>query len=231
MWTEDETIMISAVEHWSYCPRQCALIHIEQVYDENVFTLRGTRAHERTDTATWEMQGTTRIERALPLWSELYGLIGRADTVEFSADGQIYPVEYKHGPRREHLHDDLQLCAQAVCLEEIFGQKVTGGAIYHHSTRRRREVAITSELRDTLAETLAQIRHARRTGTMPPPVNDHRCPNCSLIDACAPAALSAGRQAYHRRQLYTIKPEREPLKREDAAPTGQTAASQGKETL
>ena len=77
MWSDDETVMISAIEHYSYCPRQCALIHVEAIYDENVFTLRGTRAHERADTTTWEMNGTTRIERALPLWSERLGLNGR----------------------------------------------------------------------------------------------------------------------------------------------------------
>src|SRR6059058_846377 len=96
---EQEQVMISALEHYSYCPRQCALIHVEQVYDENVFTLRGSHAHERADTTTWEMVGTTRIERGLPLWSERLGLNGRADAVEFRADGTLYPVEYKHGPR------------------------------------------------------------------------------------------------------------------------------------
>jgi CRISPR-associated exonuclease Cas4 len=206
MWAEDDVVMISAIEHYSYCPRQCALIHVEQIYDENVFTLRGSRAHERADTTTWEMVGTTRVERALPLWSDLYGLNGRADTVEFRADGTIYPVEYKHGPRRQHRHDDLQLCAQAVCLEEIFGQRVTQGAIYHVSTRRRREVEFTPELRDELAEVIAQVRNQRRTGQMPPAYNDARCPRCSLVDACAPAALVAGRVAYHLRQLFVAEP-------------------------
>lgn len=205
MWREEDIVMISAIEHYSYCQRQCALIHVEQVYDENVFTLRGSRVHERADVPNWEMNGSTRIERALPLWSELYGLNGRADTVEFRADGTIYPVEYKHGPRRQHKHDDLQLCAQAVCLEEMFGQRVKEGAIYHHSTRRRREVEFTPELRDELEEIVVQIRRMRLTGQMPPPVNDARCPNCSLVDACAPAALVAGRQAYHLRQLYVAE--------------------------
>lgn len=206
MWTEDEMVMISAVEHFSYCPRQCALIHIEQVFDENVFTLRGQRAHEQADTTTCEMVGTTRIERALPLWSHKLGLNGRADTVEFRADGTLYPVEYKHGPRRQHQHDDLQLCAQALCLEEMFGQDVPEGAIYHHTTRRRREVLFTAELRDTLETTVAQIRELKRTGHMPPAYNDARCPNCSLIDACVPAALVAGSVAYFARQLYQIEP-------------------------
>jgi CRISPR-associated exonuclease Cas4 len=204
MFTDDDLVMISAIEHYSYCPRQCALIHVEQVYDENVFTLRGSRAHERVDAVSWEMDGTTRIERALPLWSDRLGLIGRADTVEFREDGTIFPVEYKHGPRREHIHDDLQLCAQAVCLEEIFSLSVTGGAIYHHSSRRRREVEFTADLRNLLEATVLNIREMRTSGVMPPPVNDARCPNCSLVDSCVPAALVSGRQAYHQRRLYAL---------------------------
>src|SRR5579871_6174065 len=150
--------MISAIEHYSYCPRQCALIHVEQVYDENVFTLRGSMAHERADSGTSEMIGTTRVERSLPIWSERLGIYGRTDTVEFRADGTIYPVEYKHGPRRKHRHDDLQLCAQAACLEEMFGQPVARGAIYHHTTRRRREVEFTPELHAEMETVVAQIR-------------------------------------------------------------------------
>lgn len=191
MWNEDDLVMISGIEHWSYCPRQFALIHIEQVYEENVFTLRGTRAHERVDEACWEMDGTTRIERAVPLWSERLGLIGRADTVEFRADGAVYPVEYKHGPRRQHRHDDLQLCAQAMCLEEMLGRNVPTGAIYHHSTRRRREVALTDELRAETEHAVADIREVMRSGRMPPVLNDARCANCSLVEACVPEPLAA----------------------------------------
>jgi CRISPR-associated exonuclease Cas4 len=205
MWSEDEMVMISAIEHYSYCPRQCALIHVEQIYQENVFTLRGRQAHERTDTTTWEMVGTTRVERALPLWSERLGLYGRADTVEFQAEEVIYPVEYKHGPRRQHHHDDLQLCAQAACLEEMFGQAVPQGAIYHHTTRRRRVVSFTLEMRAEMEAMVAQIRWLRREGRMPPALNDARCRNCSLLDACVPSALVAGRQAYHARQLYRVE--------------------------
>ena len=205
MWNDDETVMISAIEHYSYCPRQCALIHVEQVFDENVFTLRGQKAHERADTTTWEMSGMTRLERALPLWSERLGLNGRADIVEFREDGTLFPVEYKHGPRREKKHDDLQLCAQAVCLEEMFGKEVKEGAIYHHTTRRRREVEFTAELRQEMEAVVAQIREMKRTGLMPKALNDARCPNCSLIDSCTPAALVAKSFAYYARELYQLE--------------------------
>ena len=205
MWREDETVMISAIEHYSYCARQCGLIHIEDVFDENVYTLRGSAAHERVDTPTWEtLADGGRVERALPLWSEQYGLHGRADAVEFRADGTLFPVEYKHGHKRETRHDALQLVAQAVCLEEMFGQRVTSGAIYYHSTKRRRDVELTAELRDEMAEIVAQIRDMKRAGTLPPPVHDARCPNCSLIDACVPFALEAGRQARHLRRFQRL---------------------------
>lgn len=205
MFSDDELVMISAIEHYSYCARQCALIHVEQVYDENVFTLRGSRAHERVDTPTWETHGQARIERALPLWSERLGLTGRADGVEFRVDGEIYPVEYKHGPRREKLHDDLQLCAQAACLEEMFGVAVPRGAVYYHSTRRRREVVFTPEMRDAMEQAIHAIRQMKRTGAMPPPANDARCPHCSLWDACVPATLEMGRQAYWWRALFQVE--------------------------
>jgi CRISPR-associated exonuclease Cas4 len=200
----DEVVLVSAIEHWSYCPRQCALIHAEQVFDENVFTLRGRRAHERTDEPNWEMNGTTRIERALPIWSDRLGIYGRADTVEFRSDGAIYPVEYKHGPRRQRRHDDLQLCAQALCLEEMFGQDVPAGAIYHHSTRRRREVLFDDRLRAAVVEAVGQIRQMLLDCRTPPAQYDARCKNCSLLEACAPAALARGRQAYFKSRIYRI---------------------------
>jgi CRISPR-associated exonuclease Cas4 len=204
MHTDNDYIMISAIEHYSYCPRQCGLIHLEAIYEENVFTLKGKMAHEQVDTLTWETAGTTRVERALPLWSEQWGLIGRADVVEFRADGAPYPVEYKHGTRRARRHDDLQLCAQALCLEEMFGQPVQRGAIYYTSTRRRREVEFTPQLRAELEEVVQEVRRLLRDGETPPPVDDARCPNCSLNDACVPSVIAAARQAWHARDLYQL---------------------------
>ena len=206
MFQEEDLVMISAIEHYSYCPRQCALIHVEQVFDENVFTLRGSKAHEKADTVSWEMDGATRIERALPLWSERLGLTGRADTVEFREDGTVFPVEYKHGPRRDHVHDDLQLCAQTICLEEIFGRPIRFGAIYHHSSHRRRDVEFTEDLRSQVERVVGAIREMRASGYMPPPVNDKRCTNCSLVDACIPDALVTSRSKDLNRDLYKIDP-------------------------
>ena len=111
----DDPILISALEHYSYCPRQCALIYIEQTFDENLYTMRGRAVHERVDQVASEIQDGVRVERALPLWSNNLGLVGKADIVEFYGETP-YPVEYKHGPRREREHDDLQLCAYACLL-------------------------------------------------------------------------------------------------------------------
>lgn len=184
-----DPIMLSALQHWSYCPRQCALIHLEQAFDENVHTMRGNAVHERVDEPGFETFEGVRSEKALPIWSDRLGLVGKCDVVEFHPDGRIYPVEYKHGRKRVQPHDDLQLAAQAMCLEEMFGKPVTQGAIYHHTSRRRREVTMTPELRHMVEDTVAAIRAMLASGRMPLPVNDARCKECSLIDICQPQAI------------------------------------------
>jgi len=186
--TDDDPIMISALEHWSYCPRQCALIHLEQTFDENLYTLRGNAAHARVDEPTSEEIQGVRVERAVPLWSKRLGLVGKADVVEFHGDTP-YPVEYKHGPRREHEHDDLQVCAQAMCLEEMVGKAVTRGAIFHHSSRRRREVVFDESLRHSVEEAVVAIRTMLAERVLPPPVNDKRCDHCSLKESCLPSVI------------------------------------------
>ncbi|MBS0183479.1 MAG: CRISPR-associated protein Cas4 [Nitrospira sp.] len=191
---DDDPIMISALEHWSYCPRQCALIHIEQTFDENLYTMRGQAVHKRVDEPESEIVDGVRVERAVPLWSKCLGLIGKADVVEFHGETP-YPVEYKHGPRREKEHDDLQVCAQAMCLEEMTGKEVPRGAIYHHSSRRRREVVFTPVLRRRVEEAVIGIRQMLGSGTLPPPVNDRRCEHCSLKESCMPAVIGEQERA------------------------------------
>lgn len=193
-WDESEVVMISALEHWSYCPRQCALIHVEQTFDENLYTLRGRAVHKRVDEPETEEQAGIRIERALPLWSKAVGLIGKADVVEFHGDTP-YPVEYKHGPHREQEHDDLQLCAQALCLEEMMVQAAPRGAIYYHSSRKRREVEFTPALRARVVEVTRAIRTMLASKQLPPPVNDHRCTHCSLRESCMPGVVETGQRA------------------------------------
>jgi CRISPR-associated exonuclease Cas4 len=187
----DDAIMISAIQHYSYCPRQCALIHVEQQFSSNVHTARGDAVHARVDEPGWEIQPGARVERALPIWSDRLGLTGRCDAVEFRHDGSIYPVETKHGPRKAKVHDDLQLAAQAICLEEMTGKPVPRGAIYHHTSRRRREVVITDALRHQVEEITVAVRVLLASGKLPPPANDARCKECSLKDICQPEALMA----------------------------------------
>lgn len=188
VWDDEELIMISAIEHYSYCPRQCALIHVEQTYDENLYTLRGNRVHERVDKVASELatgDDLNRIERALPIWSQRLGLIGKADVVEFHGNVP-YPVEYKYGSRRVKEHDDLQVCAQAICLEEITGQAVPKGAIYHFSSRHRREVVFTDIMRGKVEEITLKIREMKAAAIVPPATHNKKCKNCSLINSCLP---------------------------------------------
>jgi len=186
-----DPIAISALQHWCYCPRQCALIHQEQAFADNIHTARGQAVHHLVDQPGYEIKAGIKVERSLPLWCERLGLIGKADLVEFHRDGAVFPVEFKHGRKRRTLHDDVQLAAQALCIEEMLGRPVPAGAIYHASSHRRREVAITDELRRLVAATAAAIRDMLAAGVLPPPVNDARCRECSLRAICQPELVAA----------------------------------------
>ncbi len=181
-----EPVMISALEHYSYCPRQCALIHLDQSWDDNSFTVRGTQRHERVDRPETEQRPDIRRAWAVPLWSERLGLVGRADLVEFHPAGP-YPVEHKSSKQRKWVHEALQLGAQALCLEEMTGEPVPAGAIFYHGSRARREIQIDAELRAQVVATIAAVRAQLAGARLPPPVNDARCRHCSLNDICMPA--------------------------------------------
>ena len=180
-----EYVPISALQHYVYCPRQCALIHVEQIWEENLYTLRGKRAHERLDLPEGLVRDGVRVEYALPLWSERLGLFGRADVVEFR-NGVPYPVEHKVGPRRARHADEVQLCAQALCLEEMLGVEVPEGALFYRASRRRREVVFTEALRQEVEQTVRAVRELLRRSELPPPAADARCRDCSLIESCLP---------------------------------------------
>lgn len=187
---DDDAIIVpvSAVEHYSYCPRQCALIHLEQTYEENVFTVRGRLAHERVDTGDDAANRGVPTLRSMPIWSTRLGLRGKADAVEFH-EGVPYPVEYKSG-RRHGIHADVQLCAQALCLEEMLGRPVPRGAIYYHATRSRHEVSFDERLRTRTVELIGAVRAMLAAHELPPAANDARCRNCSLVDACLPQVVA-----------------------------------------
>ncbi|MBN8429192.1 MAG: CRISPR-associated protein Cas4 [Xanthomonadales bacterium] len=204
--TQADPIPISALNHWVYCPRRCGLIHMEGEFTDNRHTARGNAEHERVDRVSYETSKRgARMEYALPVWSERLGLIGKCDAVEFWPDGTVYPVEFKHGPKRKWLNDDLQLAAQAMCLQEMLGRPVMQGAIFHASSHRRREVSITPALRELVIQTAEAIRQMLAAGRLPPPVNDARCKECSLQEICQPQALGSwARQAALRQQLFSL---------------------------
>lgn len=199
MATEPEQVPLSALQHWHYCPRQCGLIHLEQVFDENVHTLRGQAVHAKVDKPGVETAKGLRVARALPVWHDVLGLVGKADVVEFSASSVPYPVEYKHGSRHKAADiaacDDVQLAAQAMCLESMTGLPVTEGAIYYATSKRRRVVPITVQLRAQVEETAQAIRQMFVSGTLPPVLGPEqaakRCKACSLIERCQPQAARA----------------------------------------
>lgn len=207
-FSDEDRIMISALEHYAYCPRQCALIHVEDSYAENLYTLRGNRSHRRVDRDGEHPHGpNVRVERALPLWSDRLGLTGRADVVEFH-DETPYPVEYKYGRTRHHSPARVQLCAQAMCLEEMTGEVVPKGALFFTKSHRREQVKMTPALRQAVEEAVAAVRSLLRKEHMPPPVNDARCPKCSLKPACLPEPLDrAARQQWWSRELFRIGTE------------------------
>lgn len=190
-----DPVPLSALQHSCYCPRQCGLIHLEQAFAENVHTLRGQAVHAAVDTPGFETRAGVRAERALPVFHDGLGLIGKADVVEFGADGAPYPVEYKHGTRQKAAAiarcDDVQLAAQALCLESMSGHAVPEGALFYAKSKRRRVVPITPELRSTVAATTAAIRDMLASARLPPPTTDTaRCRECSLKDICQPETVA-----------------------------------------
>lgn len=200
----DGLVLISALQHYAYCPRQCALIHVEKVWDENLYTLRGQRVHQTVNTPGDELIEGIRVERAMPLWSHRLGLTGIGDVVEFLEDGTPYPVEYKSGARKVRAADSIQLCAQALCLEEMLARDVTQGAIFHYGSRRRRQVLFDQTLRSQTLATIEATRALLTNPRLPPPVADQRCPDCSLIDACIPYTIKGFDRTY---DPFAIKDE------------------------
>lgn len=198
---KNDPVNISALEHFSYCPRQCALIHVERVWDENLYTMRGRDVHENVDTESSRMIEGVKYERALPIWSRRLNLTGKADMVEFH-DNVPYPVEYKSGRHRAGHHETLQLLAQAVCLEEMLNLNVAKGAIYWHGSRERKEIVFTEAMRAHLEEAVAAVHEMVSRHVVPPPVNDKRCRDCSLKESCLPQAV--GNEGLIRKASKTL---------------------------
>ncbi len=207
-----EPVLLSAINQYLYCERRCALIHVEGVFQENAHTLEGSFLHERADTPGVENRPGVRIVRALPLFSTRLGLTGKADIVEFhkQADGPDIPlpVDYKRGPRRQWDNDDAQLCAQALCLEEMLRTAVPAGAVFHAASKRRREVPFTPELRSMTEAAIKEIRKLLGSGRVPTAVLMPRCDGCSLRGVCLPEITSRGeRVARQVASLFRVDAE------------------------
>jgi len=191
-WSDDRIVLLSALNDYLYCPRRAWLHRVEGVFVHTGDTLEGSHAHKRTDKPGEEHRDGVRMVHGLPLFSKRLGLSGKADTVEFhpppSPGGpeRPFPVEHKHGRRRKWDNDDVQLCAQALCLEEMFRVSVPAGAIYHVRSKRRREVAMTERLRQATSEAITALRTLIACGDIPPPLLRARCKGCSLHSLCMP---------------------------------------------
>jgi CRISPR-associated exonuclease Cas4 len=201
-----EPIAVSALNQYAYCPRRCALIFMDHEFEDNIHTQRGTAEHDRVDQTfhVCNVEGV-RLEYALPVWSKRLMLSGRCDVVEFHPDGTLYPVEYKHGIRKRWLNDDLQLVAQALCLEEMLNITIERGAIFHKGSQHRREVEFTHELRWHVEETAKAILSLLASGQLPEPINNHRCPECSLKNICLPHVVGDKEKSRKAvRELFVI---------------------------
>jgi CRISPR-associated exonuclease Cas4 len=184
---EDDLAPISSLQHMLYCPRQCALIHTERQWADNRFTAEGTILHGRADSGSRERRTGVRIERSVALRSLQLGVSGIADVVEMHDGGRPYPVEYKRGRPKTHRADEVQLCAQAICLEEMLGTRVPEGALFYGRNRRRRVVTFDAGLRALTERVAADTRRMLATGQTPPPEYEARkCSACSLKEACQP---------------------------------------------
>lgn len=193
MYNEADYILLSALQHYLYCPRQCALIHLEHIWAENRFTAEGRVLHERADSKKSEWQGSVRIVRTLPIRSGRLGLSGQADVVEFHDDGTVFPVEYKRGRPKTNRCDEVQLCAQALCLEEMLDVRIEEGALFYGQQRRRRTVAFDEELRKLTETVIARVHQMLECGTTPQAEYAKKCEQCSLAAACLPKSCTAGR--------------------------------------
>jgi CRISPR-associated exonuclease Cas4 len=204
MYTEDELLPLSALQHICFCERQCALIHIEQQWIENLYTAEGRIMHERVHMANRESRGKIRIECGVPLRSLTLGLVGQADVVEFhkieglQGRSQLwhpFPVEYKRGKAKKENWDRVQLCAQAICLEEMLGVVIPGGALFYGKTRRRQDVAFDQALRAETTDAARRLHALVASDRTPEPVYAARCESCSFIGLCLPKTMGKQKSA------------------------------------
>lgn len=206
IYTEEDFILISALQHYVYCPRQCALIHVEDAWNENLFTVRGNILHEKVDTDTYETRGTIKTVRGLRIHSFRYGIVGRCDVVEFRQPKngkEVIPVEFKSGKPKEDLSDKAQLCAQVFCLEEMLNTKISKAAFFYGKIRRKNIIEIDDELRTRTENIIASVREIVSKKIVPPAVYEAKCHNCSLQTICQPKAMNKRKLQNYIEGLYS----------------------------
>lgn len=181
----EEFVFLSALNQYDYCPRRCYYIFVENVFVENEHTVEGTLLHQRVDGGESSNRDGAIQTRSVYLYARNLGVCGKADVIEERA-GELYPVEHKKGKRGQWTNDAMQLCAQALCLEEMTGKSVTKGYIFYATTGRRQEVEFTAELRQQTIDTIAAVRQLIESGARPPNPYSPRCKGCSLSDVCLP---------------------------------------------
>lgn len=230
-YSEDELLPLSALQHLLFCPRQCALIHIERAWDENQFTAEGRNLHESVDDGQNESRGPLRIIRGLLISSLTLGLNGKTDVVELHRIGEDvgeedalrlgvvlpgvagmwrpFPVEYKRGRPKSGQCDVVQLCAQALCMEEMLSIKIESGALYYHQPRRRQEVVFDRAIRQQVVDSAQRLHELIESGETPPAVLDARCKLCSLTSICLPSCTTRQRSVfrYIERQIKSANPD------------------------
>ena len=203
-FTEEQLLPLSALQHWLFCPRQCGLIHLEQVWAENKFTAEGQVLHKKAHEGPDESSAGVRITRSLSVRSFALGISGQCDIVEFhgarrnlrsqisdlKAAERVVPVEYKRGKPKSHRADEVQLCAQAICLEEMLGVTIETGFLFYGEKRRRTLIEFDAPLRQLVEETAAAL-HAMIASRVTPlaEYESRRCDACSLIEICQPKAM------------------------------------------
>lgn len=199
-YAEEDLLPLSALQHLLFCPRQCALIHIEQIWVENLFTAQGRLMHERVDRTGRESRKDVRIEYGMPLRSLRLGLIGKADVVEFhlQEEGAVkwlpFPVEYKRGRAKKENWDRVQLCAQAICIEEMLAIPISAGALFYGKNRRRQDVRFSVELRQETKNTALKLHELFAAGRTPGPIYTKKCDSCSFYQLCLPKLLEKKRK-------------------------------------
>jgi len=184
-----EPLPLSLLSDYLFCIRRAGLKILEHERGENRHTAEGDVAHDRVDTPGYHVLRGVKVLRALPVWSDLLGLTGLCDVVEQHPDGSLVPVEFKKSKTKDFINDDVQVCAQALCIEESFGVSVNRSAIFFCGSRQRREVELTEELRSLTRKTAFELHRMLESTETPIAIRKPKCRGCSLVDICMPDAM------------------------------------------